>query len=131
MSMSDPIADMLTRIRNGQRANKLEVRMPASKMKLAMGNLLREEGFVGEVREEDKEGKRDLVVQLKYYRGQPVIEILQRVSSPGRRVYKGKKELPTVRGGLGISIVSTSKGLMTDKAARAAGEGGEIVAFVA
>ena len=131
MSMSDPIADMLTRIRNGQRANKLEVRMPASKMKLAMGNLLREEGFVGEVGEEDKEGKRDLVVQLKYYRGQPVIEILQRVSSPGRRVYKGKKELPTVRGGLGISIVSTSKGLMTDKAARAAGEGGEIVAFVA
>lgn len=131
MSMSDPIADMLTRIRNGQRANKLEVRMPASKMKLAMGNLLREEGFVGEVREEDKEGKRNLVVQLKYYRGQPVIEILQRVSSPGRRVYKGKKELPTVRGGLGISIVSTSKGLMTDKAARAAGEGGEIVAFVA
>lgn len=131
MSMSDPIADMLTRIRNGQRANKLEVRMPASKMKLAMGTSLREEGFVGEVREEDKEGKRDLVVQLKYDRGQPVIEILQRVSSPGRRVYKGKKELPTVRGGLGISIVSTSKGLMTDKAARAAGEGGEIVAFVA
>lgn len=131
MSMSDPISDMLTRIRNGQAAAKLEVRMPASKQKLAIANLLKEEGYILDVRLESQEGKVDLIVQLKYYRGKPVIETIKRVSSPGQRVYKSKKELPLVLNGLGIAIISTSKGLMTDRAARAAGQGGEIIAFVA
>lgn len=131
MSMSDPISDMLTRIRNGQAAAKLEVRMPASKQKLAIAQLLKEEGYILDARVESQENKIDLIIQLKYYRGKPVIEIIKRVSTPGQRVYKGKKELPFVLNGLGIAIVSTSKGLMTDRTARVAGEGGEIIALVA
>lgn len=130
MSMSDPIADMLTRVRNGQQAGKLKVHMPMSKLKLAIANLLKDEGYVAGTAVETRDGKPQLVVELKYFQGRPVIENLQRVSRPGLRVYKSNKELPSVQGGLGIAIVSTSKGLMTDQAARAAGQGGEIVAIV-
>jgi small subunit ribosomal protein S8 len=130
MSMSDPIADMLTRIRNGQAAGKKEVRMPSSKQKLAIANLLKEEGYVAEVAVDAAQSKPQLTIGLRYFQGKPVIESLQRVSRPGLRVYKGRKELPDVLGGLGIAIVSTSRGLMTDRAARAAGEGGEIIATV-
>ena len=130
MSMSDPISDMLTRIRNGQQAGKLEVRIPMSKLKLAIANLLKDEGYITDARLETDDGKPQLIVVLKYFQGKSVIESLERVSRPGLRVYKGKKELPSVQGGLGIAIVSTSKGLMTDRAARAAGQGGEILAVV-
>lgn len=131
MSMSDPIADMLTRIRNGQSRGKVTIRMPASKIKRAIAELLQQEGYAAEVSEETLEGKTELVIKLKYHRGKPVIDMIQRVSRPGLRIYKGKDELPLVRGGLGIAIVSTSKGIMTDRAARMAGQGGEILAFVA
>lgn len=130
MSMSDPIADMLTRIRNGQQNGKTEVRMPSSKQKVAIASLLQDEGFVLSHRVEQVDGKPSLAVELKYFQGKPVIDSIKRVSRPGLRVYKGKKELPSVLGGLGIAIVSTSKGLMTDRAARAAGQGGEILAYV-
>ncbi len=130
MSMSDPLGDMLTRIRNGQAAGKKEVRMPSSKLKVAVANLLKDEGYLNAARVEEGEGKPSLTVELRYFQGKPVIESVKRVSRPGLRIYKGKKELPKVQGGLGIAIVSTSKGLMTDRAARAAGEGGEILAFV-
>jgi small subunit ribosomal protein S8 len=128
--MSDPIADLLTRIRNGQAAGKREVRMPASKLKLAVASLLKDEGYINGAKVEDEAGKPQLIVELKYFQGKPVIESLQRVSRPGLRVYKGAKELPSVQNGLGIAIVSTSKGLMTDRAARAAGQGGEVLATV-
>jgi small subunit ribosomal protein S8 len=128
--MSDPIADMLTRIRNGQAANKTSVELPSSKQKLAIANLLKDEGFIKEV--SVRSGVMPiLMVELKYFQGEPVIEQIKRVSRPGLRVYKGCKDLPKVRGGLGIAIISTSKGMMTDRAARAAGEGGEVIAFVA
>jgi len=130
MSMSDPIADLLTRIRNGQAAGKREVRMPASKLKLAVANLLKDEGYITGADVVDQGGKPQLTVELKYFQGKPVIESLQRVSRPGLRVYKGAKELPSVQNGLGIAIVSTSRGLMTDRAARAAGQGGEVLATV-
>ncbi len=130
MSMSDPIADLLTRIRNGQVAGKREVRMPSSKLKLAVASLLKEEGYITDAKVEMLEDKPQLSVQLKYFQGKPVIATLQRVSKPGLRVYKGKKELPSVLNGLGIAIVSTSQGLMTDRSARAAGQGGEILATV-
>lgn len=130
MSMSDPIADMLTRIRNGQQAGKQEVRMPLSKLKLAIANLLKNEGYMAGVAVETQDAKSQLAVTLKYFQGKPVIENLQRVSRPGLRVYTGKKKLPSVQDGLGIAIVSTSQGLMTDRAARAAGQGGEIIAIV-
>ena len=130
MSMSDPIADMLTRIRNGQQARKLEVRMPMSKLKFAIANLLKDEGYIAGTGVESQEGKSQLVVELKYFQGKPVIESLRRVSRPGLRVYKGKNELPSVQNGLGIAIVSTSRGLMTDQAAREAHQGGEIIATV-
>ena len=130
MSMSDPIADLLTRIRNGQAAGKREVRMPSSKLKLAVANLLKDEGYITDAKVEMQEGKPQLSVELKYFQGKPVIETLQRVSRPGLRVYKGKKQLPSVLNGLGIAIVSTSQGLMSDRAARAAGQGGEILAIV-
>ena len=130
MSMSDPIADLLTRIRNGQAAGKREVRMPSSKLKLAVANLLKDEGYITDAKVEMQEGKPQLSVELKYFQGKPVIETLQRVSRPGLRVYTGKKELPSVLNGLGIAIVSTSQGLMSDRAARAAGQGGEILATV-
>ncbi|MCB2262912.1 MAG: 30S ribosomal protein S8 [Candidatus Thiosymbion ectosymbiont of Robbea hypermnestra] len=131
MSMSDPIADMLTRIRNGQARGKITIAMPASRQKVAIANLLKEEGYLDEVSIESEGKKPQLLIKLKYYRGKPVIELLKRVSRPGLRIYRGKDELPQVMGGLGVAIVSTSKGLMSDRAARAAGHGGEILAYVA
>ncbi len=131
MSMSDPIADMLTRIRNGQAVGKVAVTMPSSKKKSAIAQLLKDEGYVVDYAISTEDGKDLLKVDLKYFQGQPVIEMIKRVSRPGLRIYKGAKELPSVRNGLGIAIISTSKGLMTDRAARNAGHGGEVVAFVA
>lgn len=130
MSMTDPIADLLTRIRNGQAANKVQVTMPASKAKKALAIVLKNEGYVGEVSEETVEGKKQLTVVLKYYDGKPVIDRVQRVSRPGLRIYKGKDELPKVLGGLGVAIVSTSRGVMSDREARALGEGGEVLCTV-
>ncbi len=131
MSMSDPIADMLTRIRNGQQAGKASVRLPASKKKMAIAKVLQDEGYIAGVSLIEEDGKPTMEIKLKYHQGQPVIEMIKRVSRPGLRVYKGKEELPKVRGGLGIAIVSTSKGLMTDREARKQGHGGEVIAFVA
>ena len=131
MSMSDPIADMLTRIRNGQAVNKQSVSLPSSNVKNAIASVLKEEGYINDVTVEEVAGKPVMTVELKYYQGRPVIEWIKRVSRPGLRVYKGKDELPQVRGGLGIAIISTSKGVMTDRAARASGFGGEVLAFVA
>ena len=130
MSMSDPIADMLTRIRNAQRAEKAGVSMPASKMKQAIAAVLKDEGYILDYRVEDADGKPRLFIDLKYYQGRPVIEHLQRVSRPGLRIYRGKDELPHVNGGLGVAIVSTSRGVMSDRKARALGEGGEIICTV-
>jgi small subunit ribosomal protein S8 len=129
--MSDPIADMLTRIRNGQARGKVTIAMPASKQKAAIANLLKDEGYLTDVSVEGDGAKKQLVIKLKYHRGKPVIEHLRRVSRPGVRIYRGKEDLPKVWGGLGIAIVSTSQGVMTDRAARKAGHGGEIVAYVA
>lgn len=131
MSMSDPIADMLTRIRNGQQRGKITIVMPSSKQKVAIANLLKEEGYIAEASVEPNAGKPSLVVKLKYFRGKPVIEVIKRVSRPGLRIYRNKNELPKVWAGLGIAIISTSQGLMTDRAARRAGHGGEIIAYVA
>jgi len=131
MSMSDPIADMLTRIRNGQAATKSSVRMPASKKKLAIAKVLKDEGYIVDFAEVDMDGKPGLEVALKYFQGEPVIDFVKRVSRPGLRIYKSRDELPKVRGGLGIAIVSTSKGVMTDREARKQGHGGEVVAYVA
>ncbi|HSO81054.1 MULTISPECIES: 30S ribosomal protein S8 [Thiocapsa] len=131
MSMSDPIADMLTRIRNGQQRGKITIAMPSSKQKVAIANLLKAEGYIADATVEANGSKPELVVKLKYFRGKPVIEQLTRVSRPGLRIYRGKDDLPKVWAGLGIAIVSTSKGLMTDRAARQAGHGGEIIAYVA
>jgi len=129
--MNDPIADMLTRIRNALAAEKVTVDMPSSKQKIAIAELLKNEGYIKDYQANDVEGKMVLTIDLKYYQGKPVIETLKRVSSPGLRVYKASDELPQVMGGLGIAIVSTSKGLMTDKNARKAGHGGEVVCYVA
>jgi len=129
--MSDPIADMLTRIRNGQKRGKVTITMPSSKQKLAIAVLLKEEGYLADVSTEENGQKPLLIIKLKYYRGKPVIEHIGRVSRPGLRIYRGKDELPSVRGGLGVAIVSTSMGLMSDRAARKAGCGGEIIATVA
>jgi small subunit ribosomal protein S8 len=131
MSMTDPIADMLTRIRNALAAGKLTVTMPSSKKKVAIANLLVEEGYITGVNTQDIDGKPVLEVTLKYYEGAPVIDMIKRVSRPGLRVYKGKDEIPTVMNGLGVAVVSTSKGLMTDRAARKAGHGGEVICYVA
>ena len=131
MSMTDPIADMLTRIRNALAAGKLTVSMPSSQKKLAIANLLIEEGYVNGVSVQDIDGKPVLEIALKYYEGAPVLDMIKRVSRPGLRVYKGKDELPTVMNGLGVAVISTSKGLMTDRAARKAGHGGEVICFVA
>jgi small subunit ribosomal protein S8 len=128
--MQDPIADMLTRIRNGQAANKVSVTMPSSKLKVAIAEVLKNEGYVAEY-SVSGDVKRELEVTLKYFEGKQVIETIQRVSRPGLRIYKGSSDLPKVMGGLGIAIVSTSKGVMTDRAARNAGMGGEIVCYVA
>jgi small subunit ribosomal protein S8 len=129
--MSDPIADMLTRIRNGQAAGKVSVTLPASKKKLAIANVLKSEGYISDVNSSEVDGKPVMEITLKYFQGQPVIEMVKRVSRPGLRIYKGRNELPKVRGGLGIAIVSTSRGLMTDREARKQGHGGEVIAFVA
>jgi small subunit ribosomal protein S8 len=130
MSMSDPIADMLTRIRNAQMVGKASVKMASSKQKEAICRVLAEEGYIAGFEVERIEGKAFLTVHLKYFEGRPVIETVQRVSKPGRRIYCGKDELPKVQGGLGIAIVSTSKGVMTDKAARRQGCGGEVICIV-
>ncbi|TKB43941.1 30S ribosomal protein S8 [Thalassotalea mangrovi] len=130
MMMTDPIADMFTRIRNGQAAHKVAVTMPSSKLKVAIANLLKEEGYINGF-EVSADAKPQLEVTLKYFEGKEVIETIKRVSRPGLRVYKGRDELPQVLAGLGIAIVSTSKGLMTDRAARNAGLGGEIIGIVA
>jgi small subunit ribosomal protein S8 len=129
--MSDPIADMLTRIRNGQAANKTEVSMPASKLKSAIAAVLKDEGYITGSSVKDVDGKSQLVVELKYYEGKPVIEKLERASRPGLRTYKNKTELPKVMGGLGVAIISTSNGVMSDRAARKAGVGGEVICYVA
>ncbi len=131
MSMSDPIADMLTRIRNGQQRGKITIVMPSSKQKIAIANLLKDEGYIADASVEPNEGKPELVIKLKYFRGKPVIEFIKRVSRPGLRIYRNRNQLPKVWAGLGIAIISTSQGLMTDRAARQAGHGGEIIAFVA
>lgn len=130
MSMQDTIADMLTRIRNGQAAEKVHVDMPCSKVKIAIAEVLKSEGYVRDYRIADAEVGQTLSVVLKYYDGRPVISTIDRVSRPGLRVYKGKNDLPVVMGGLGIAIVSTSQGLMSDRAARAAGQGGEVLCTV-
>ena len=130
MSMTDPIADLLTRIRNGQTASKTEVAMPSSKVKVEIAKVLQDEGYVGSYAVNDVDGKAQLVIQLRYYQGKPVIDKIKRVSRPGLRIFKGKTELPKVNGGLGIAIISTSKGVMTDQAARTAGEGGEVICTV-
>jgi small subunit ribosomal protein S8 len=130
MSMTDPIADLLTRIRNGQSSGKTEVNVPASKVKLAIAKVLKDEGYIEDFASTELEGKPMLAVQLKYYQGRPVIDRLERVSRPGLRVYKGKDELPSILGGLGIAIVSTSQGVMSDRQARAAGHGGEVICIV-
>jgi small subunit ribosomal protein S8 len=131
MSMTDPIADMLTRIRNAQAAAKAKVNMPSSKLKAAVAKTLKDEGYIADYSVDDSGGKPTLTIVLKYFAGKPVIEVIQRVSRPGLRIFKGKGELPTVRGGLGIAIVSTSRGVMSDRAARAAGQGGEVLCIVA
>lgn len=130
MSMTDPIADMLTRIRNGQSAEKPEVTMPSSKLKAAIARVLKDEGYIHDCRVEGDDRKPRLVVVLKYHEGRPVIEEIQRVSRPGLRRFEGKRSLPRVRGGLGTAIISTSQGVMTDRAARDAGHGGEVLCVV-
>lgn len=129
MSMQDPLADMLTRIRNAQMAEKTVVSMPSSKLKAAVAKVLKDEGYVADF-QITGDVKQQLSIELKYFEGKPVIEELKRVSRPGLRQYKGTEELPKVRGGLGVSIVSTNKGVMTDRAARAAGVGGEVLCTV-
>ena len=131
MSMQDPISDMLTRIRNAQRANKVSVSMPSSKLKMAIAKVLKDEGYVEEFAVRNEDSKPVLDVQLKYYAGRPDIERIDRVSRPGLRVYKGSNDIPKVMNGLGVAIVSTSKGVMTDRKARAAGIGGELLCVVA
>ena len=128
--MTDPIADLLTRIRNAHHAEKIALTMPGSKIKTATAKVLQDEGYIEGFDASVVEGKPSLTINLKYYEGSPVIEKLQRVSRPGLRVYKSAEELPKVNGGLGIAIISTSKGIMTDRAARSAGVGGEVLCSV-
>ena len=130
MSMQDPIADMLTRIRNGQAANKVAINMPSSKLKVAIANVLAAEGYIESFKVVEG-SKPELEITLKYFQNKPVVESIQRVSRPGLRIYKRKDELPKVMGGLGVAVISTSKGVMTDRAARQAGLGGEIICYVA
>ncbi|QEQ60369.1 30S ribosomal protein S8 [Haemophilus influenzae biotype aegyptius] len=130
MSMQDPIADMLTRIRNGQAANKVAINMPSSKLKVAIANVLAAEGYIESVKVLEG-AKPELEITLKYFQGKPVVESIQRVSRPGLRIYKRKDELPKVMGGLGVAVISTSKGVMTDRSARQAGLGGEIICYIA
>lgn len=128
--MTDPIADLLTRIRNAHHAEKISLTMPGSKIKTAIAKVLQNEGYIENFEAMLVDGKPSLTIKLKYYEGTPVIERLQRVSKPGLRVYKSAEELPKVNGGLGIAIISTSKGIMTDRAARSAGVGGEVLCSV-
>jgi len=129
--MSDPIADMLTRIRNGQSAEKQNVAMPSSTVKVSIAKVLKDEGYIEDFAVRDEAGKPILDVRLKYYAGRPVIEKIERISRPGLRVYRGRDELPKVMNGLGVAIVSTSKGVMTDRTARTTGVGGEVLCVVA
>jgi len=129
--MSDPIADMLTRIRNGQMSEKASVSMPASKLKAAIAEVLKEEGYIDGYSVRGEGGKRELEVALKYYAGRPVIERIERVSRPGLRIYRGSGNLPKVLNGLGVAIVSTPRGVMTDRKARASNVGGEVLCIVA
>ena len=131
MSMSDPIADMLTRIRNAQMVQKATVKMPSSKLKVAIAQVLKDEGYIDGFSVGDEGGKAQLEVALKYYAGRPVIERMERVSRPGLRVYKGRHDIPQVMNGLGVAIVTTPRGVMTDRKARAAGVGGEVLCDVA
>ncbi|PID48827.1 MAG: 30S ribosomal protein S8 [Proteobacteria bacterium] len=130
MSMSDPIADMLTRIRNGQRANKATVSFPSSKQKRAILDVLQAEGYIQGYEVDENNGKPVATVNLKYFQGKPVISRISRTSRPGLRVFRGKEDLPTVMGGYGVAIVSTSSGVMSDRAARAVGQGGEVICVV-
>ena len=129
MSLQDPIADMLTRVRNAQKASKVNVKMPASKQKSRIAAVLKDQGYISDFQVSDDKLKQ-LVIELKYYQGKPVIDEVKRSSRPGLRIFKSKDELPTINGGLGIAIISTSKGVMTDAQARAAGYGGEVICSV-
>ena len=131
MSMTDPIADMFTRIRNAQMVGHAEVSMPNSKVKAEIARVLKDEGYIEDFAGRETDGKPVLSIALKYHEGRPVIDRLERVSRPGLRVYRRKDELPKVLGGLGVAIVSTSQGVMSDRAARAAGQGGEVIGVVA
>ncbi len=131
MSMSDPIADMLTRIRNAQVIGKIDVQMPASNIKAAIAQVLKDEGYIEDFAVRDEGVHKELRIGLKYYAGRPVIERLERVSKPGLRVYKGRDDIPRVMNGLGVAILSTSRGVMTDRKARADGIGGEVLCIVA
>jgi small subunit ribosomal protein S8 len=128
--MQDPIADLLTRVRNGLSAKKTHVSMPSSKQKVGIAQVLKDEGYVTDYQVEDSDNKPTLKIALKYYQGKPVISMIKRVSRPALRIYKGKDELPKVMNGMGISIISTSAGLMTDRAARKAGHGGEVICYL-
>ncbi|MFO1221162.1 MAG: 30S ribosomal protein S8 [Burkholderiaceae bacterium] len=130
MSMSDPIADMLTRIRNAQSVEKSIVVMPSSKLKVAIAQVLKDEGYIDGFQVKSETGKNELEIALKYYAGRPVIERIERVSRPGLRVYKGRNDIPQVQNGLGVAIVTTPKGVMTDRKARADGVGGEVLVYV-
>ena len=131
MSMSDPIADMLTRIRNAQAVDKSAVKMPSSKLKIAIAQVLKDEGYIDGYAVHNDDGKAELEIALKYYAGKPVIERIERVSRPGLRVYKGRDAIPQVMNGLGVAIVTTPKGVMTDRKARQTGVGGEVLCYVA
>ena len=131
MSMSDPIADMLTRIRNAQLVEKAAVTMPSSKLKVAIAQVLKDEGYIESFRVRDDAGKSELEIALKYYAGRPVIERIERVSRPGLRVYTGRDTIPQVMNGLGVAIVTTPRGVMTDRKARQTGVGGEVLCYVA
>ena len=131
MSMSDPVADMLTRIRNAQQSEKQSVAVPTSKLKAAIAKVLKDEGYIEDFSVRNQDGKSHLDISLKYYAGRPVIEKIERVSRPGLRIYKPSKDIPVVMNGLGVAIVSTSKGVMTDRKARGMGVGGEVLCIVA
>jgi small subunit ribosomal protein S8 len=131
MSMSDPIADMLTRIRNAQMTEKVSVAMPSSQLKVAIAKVLKDEGYIEDFRVAGESAKLQLEIALKYYAGRPVIEKIERISKPGLRIYRGKEDLPRIMNGLGVAIVSTSKGVMTDRKARASGIGGDVLCVVA
>ena len=131
MSMTDPIADFLTRIRNGQASGKPEIAAPASRIKLALAKVLKDEGYIEDFAVRSQDGKSVIEIGLKYYAGRPVIERIERVSRPGLRIYKGRNDIPQVQNGLGVAIVTTPRGVMTDRKARASGVGGEVICYVA